>query len=326
QDNAVFSVDWKVKPMSFFTVKGEIARSLTQKDETSNDIKWSDDSAVNIDTEAVFGKVRLQNNYERVGTNFTSLSGVASADREERQHRIYYDYSKNFGVDAGWRTYHNNLSNTLSTGTVNNIYDINTFIKPIPDVLPDMKLDADYEIWKKCSDDDASTIDSTKHTYGFGLENTTSIYRYGAGISFENTVDDVALNNSRQKVIYDAFLRSNYQWGKFRLIPYLSYEYERDKTRSVKATDDYQTFRLGSSMYWGSNMSLTWSFARANIDYESDGNDQHRDFIDVNLRMNLFNNPDKSVKIVYRHNDYDKEDDSVSFIEDILTCMYSFNF
>lgn len=323
-ENKLVSTDWQWNPGPFFSMRSELAGSSTQFDSRRPDEAEKTDGAARLETEIFCGPFRLDNDYERVGTNFRGLSGTASTDREEFNHAVTYVRKELFRSGAGYRYFHDNLKKASARTTFNDVYEADAALYPAKAWLPDLLAEADAYLRKRTSSD--TTIDDKTGNYLVQLSNRTGMWTYGISHTVVQKRDDRTLANSRDKRILDLFLRWIYQWKALRLSPSLGYSWERDKQRTTKLTDFYEIFRAGSTFSMGRYFSGRLFWVLADTDLGAAGRDQTHHNVNLGLRWNLFRDFDRSLEVTLRMNDFKREDDNTSFMENVFYVTYSHAF
>jgi hypothetical protein len=117
-ETSIFVVDWEYLPMPGLTIRGESAYSDTEES-VSDDLRTVDNNGTAHHLEAIGdgGPSRVVLDYERISTDFLTLLGSATPDREKAKATWRYKYSKTLSLNFGMLWYRDNLDGDLSERT-----------------------------------------------------------------------------------------------------------------------------------------------------------------------------------------------------------------
>jgi hypothetical protein len=109
-DNNLFAFDWEYNPIKGLTVRGESSLSDTEVTAVTDTTRSLSGSAHRIEAIGSGGPSKVTLDYERVSTDFKTLMGSATPDREKVKAKWRYKYAKNLTANLGFLWYRDNLN------------------------------------------------------------------------------------------------------------------------------------------------------------------------------------------------------------------------
>jgi len=113
--NKVLSLDVRFRPVRWYNLTGEAAYSRYVSDVGGENAKSG--NAVRLKNNFRIKRARLDADYERVSTHFTSLAGSAAADREQYYVKLRCPLGSKIELKASYKDYHDNLNGHDPAGT-----------------------------------------------------------------------------------------------------------------------------------------------------------------------------------------------------------------
>lgn len=321
--NRMGSMDLYLRLFEVLTTNAEFAYNFYNSD-TKGDTKTKSDYATKLRTGLKIGNFRLDNSYELVGSNFVSPVGIATTDLEQITNRLTYKFSDALETKLGYIILHDNIGKQKSYTTTTQVPSIEVFIRPF-EGLRYLKLETSYRESRRESSDAASIDDNTKTAY-LGLRNRIKNINHNFGYRREDKIDDVTASNERDVDTYIMGLNTNFTFANIRFSPSIQYEIQQDKQTTTKNRDLYQNTDLGLDLYFPDGTDLELGYVISDTNYKVLGNDLTRTIALIRLNHKLFGDEDKRLSFSYEMRDYEKENASLSYTENVFETKLAFKF
>jgi len=302
----------------------DTAHSWHDANTLSSSVKEKDDYAVKVNAVSVWNDIKFYNKYERIGSRFNSPVAAVSADREEYNTKLKMKLLDGaFKPEIGYTVLQNNIDNSETTTTFTNVPYIKVLYKPIRS-MKHLQLDVSYKE-RMIETTDGSTTDESTETGYVGVKNRIGKVDVDLGYQHRRKIDDIDAANERDINKLTGGMKTRLKFGKLSLRPNIRYDIEKDKKISTKGSDTYQNMRIGLIADWpDSHLELRYNLSDTDMDVGD--LDKVKTVTKFDFRHYLWGDRAKIFNFSYEQRDYEKEDDTRSYTEDLYEAKYTSKF
>jgi hypothetical protein len=220
-DSTNYTFDGEYRPIPGLTVKGELSFSRTNLSPQENaDVQRMHGSAYRVEAVGDGGPSRVSIEYEKVATEFVSILGSATPDREKAKARWRYKISKNMDLNTGMLWYRDNLDGQKAYRTDSYTPDASLTMRNVFN-RPYSSVDVGYKYDRKLGGSAfAGAPSQADHIVTLGYRDRFWVIDSDAnfGYSFYNTERN---QRDSREYIYNVSLTSRHQFDEYVLKPML---------------------------------------------------------------------------------------------------------
>ncbi len=324
--NVVPALDWEYR-LDSFKLSGEHAYSDTEMTTIAGTKTETTGNAHRLGVRTRIGTVKLRGKYERVSTDFTTLGGGATPDRQRIYAKADAKLNKRWSLFGVFNHSSNNLDDDATmTTTTNIIGEVGIKRKR---AFNRRSMNISLSARRKWTDTDDNSRESTSDRIKFGISDRLGkVLRVNGDIEKIVNDDTTAGGASSSNYFYNLGLSSRHRLkgGKLELRPRFTAGLQERENLTTNGDDTTTTLRFDLGARWDKFLRFGLNGERVNNDLSAGGEDSTRTKYGAycEIRPRAYKNV--SVRLEASSNDFDFDTNANDYEEKIAKLMFRYSF
>ncbi|MCD6402523.1 hypothetical protein J7L36_01570, partial [bacterium] len=256
----VISIDGNYRINDILESSFEIARSFTDEDKRSDEIKTKSENAYKVSLDLNTQNYSLSTTYSRIGSHFNTTGGFSTQDLEALSFDGVWFLPRNVKVNHYLHIDRNNLSKHSTTTK-----QINPGVK-FSVILPsDLNCEVGFDLRKRFSVDKSTN----EKTYTYSLSLTKDFKFFSTNFGYVKTIVRDKVNSSQERIV-DTFslgFDGNFDMEEVKVGWNLSEDLTHDEYKDICEADFTLTHSFGLRLDFTSMLSLEAKVILSDNDY-----------------------------------------------------------
>ncbi|MDI6757255.1 MAG: hypothetical protein QME32_04455 [Endomicrobiia bacterium] len=283
-----------------FSFEGEFASSDYKEQKSA---RRENDSAWHVKTIYRKPSVRVEGEYEVVGSSFNTLAGWAAKDRAITNARLLWNTAGWLDTDLSYETRRNNLNGALAYTETAAIPKVAFTIAPSRAA----NFSVSHSVRTSASDDAAKTVNRDVTTTGAGANFIFGQWKPAANFETNKTQDRAAPINNFVNTYADLSLRASLDApAAWKIHPTLGWRATTDKYDANPNEDTGNTLTLRTIARGPKHVEIAGFFTDTKTDRRSSNTKLGRRNLGAETLFKLAGSDDKTLSLAYNSNEYEQ--------------------